>query len=97
MYEAWIIKLFHSWKHSDWFGDEHMTQIGPVSTKTGALAGVSRQTNVLFPLVLEPWGYKSETVGGHLAITEKNLPENRAITKEGRARGQTRPSASNII
>lgn len=63
-----------------------MTQIGPIRAKTVNLAEVIIQKSILFLLVLEPWGYKFKTAGGHLAITEKNLPENRTITKEGGAR-----------
>lgn len=77
--------MFLSWSHSDWFRDEHMTPVGPIRAKTVTLAEVIIQISVLFLLVLEPWGYKFKTASGHLAITEKNLPENRTIRKEGRA------------
>lgn len=71
-----------------------MTQVGPIRTKTWTLAGVIIKISALFLLVLELWGYKSAS---HLAIIEENLPENRTIIKEGRARDQTRPTASDSI
>lgn len=55
------------------------------------------KVTALCPLVLELWGYKSETADGYPAITGENLPENRTIIEEGRARDQTRPSPNDII
>lgn len=94
MYEAWKIKVFHSWRHSGGSG----VNTGPKlvhSAETGTLPGVIK-VSTLFPLVLE-WGYKSEIADGHPAITGQNLPENRTNTEEGRARDQTRPSPNDII
>lgn len=56
-----------------------MTQVGPVGAKTGTLVGMIIKISILFPFVLELWGYKSETAGGHLAIMAENLPGNRTI------------------
>lgn len=94
MYEAWKISvsfLEAQW----WFRNERRTQVGPLRAETGTLPGVIKGST-LFPLVLE-WGYKSEIADGHPAITGQNLPENRTITEEGRARDQTRPSPNDII
>lgn len=44
--------MFHSWSLSDWFRDEHMTQVGPIRTKTVTLAKVIIQISILFLLVL---------------------------------------------
>lgn len=86
MYEAWTTKVFHFWSHGAWFSDERMTQVGPVRAKTGTLVGMVIKISILFPFVLELWGYNLKLLVVILPSWRRTCLGIEPSTEEGRAR-----------